>query len=126
MSATSVKTEAKPLPKFSPAASEPRQASLAEQRSAHQWPSQASVQDLDRVKIEAGGFAHGRAVAEQEIEVEEVEWKPGEASAAPSGGALIEEPDQAQPSKGLTAAASQARYGRIFYCRFSFPVMTAN
>ena len=95
------------------------------QRSAHQWPSQTSVQDFDRVKIEAGDSAHGKAAAEQEIEVEEVEWKPGEASAAPSGSALIEEPSQAQPSEGLTAAPSQARYGRILYCTSPVPAMTA-
>jgi len=128
MSATSVKTEAEPLLESGPAASEPKQASLAEQgmhKSAHQWPSQTSIQDFDRVKIEAGVSAHGRAAAEQDIEVEEVEWKPGEASAAPSGSALKEGPNQVQPSEGPTAAASQARYGRILYCRYPLPAMTA-
>jgi len=128
MSATSVKTEAEPLLKSGPAASEPTQAALAEQgmhRSAHQWPSQTSVQEFDRVKMKAGDSAHGKAAAEQEIEVEEVEWKPGEASPAPSGSALIEEPNQVQPSEGPTAVASQARYGRILYRRSPLPAMTA-
>ena len=58
-----------------------------------------------------GPRPNDKTAAGQDLEVEEVEWRPGEAAGASSGNAAEAMPTQIDQHRELTPAQTQARYG---------------
>ena len=101
-------------------AAEPEQAPSADlpdqsaRRAAFLWPSQTPlgsphVADLESTSPRS--LPDGKAAAEQEIEVEELEWKPGEPAGPSSGNTLEALPAQASHQGEASPPQTQARYG---------------
>ena len=117
--AASVKSAADVVRAASPASAEPEHGSSPDQpgqsaqRASYLWPSQSAPGNSQNVKTEdanAGLFPDGKAAAEQEIEVEELEWKPEEA-AGPSAGNTVEAlPAQIDERREASPPLPQARY----------------
>lgn len=101
-----------------PAAAEPGKASLSDQidhsaqRAAFLWPSQASLNTFHKAEGEASesvSMPAGKAAAEQDIDVEELEWKPGEAAGSSAGNTLEAMPIPVDQRRGFTLPQSEAR-----------------
>lgn len=101
-------------------AAEPEQAPSADlsdqsaQRAAYLWPSQAPVVSSHMAILKSatpGSLPDGTAAEEQEIEVEEVEWQPGEAAGPSSGNTMEALPAQAGQQREASPPQTQVRYG---------------
>ena len=114
-----VGSSAQPAHTAGPTAAEPEQATSADQadqstqRAAYLWPSQAPLGDHHKTENQGpdlGASLTDNPAAGQELEVEELEWNPGEAAGTPSGRAPEATPAEGDQQREPAPMRSQAGY----------------
>ena len=121
--ATSASAGGPHVPELKGTASASKQAAAAEsageklQRAGHQWPSQVSGRSApESAQLGEGTHAHpgspgvNGAAEEQHLDVEEVEWKPGDAGVTPASSAGVG--SDSSPAQQAAGAPSSSRYAQ--------------
>ena len=121
--ATSASADGPPNPELKGTASAAKQAAAAEsageklQRAGHQWPSQVRGRSApETAQLGEGTHAHpgspgvNGAADEQQLDVEEVEWKPGDGGVIPASSAGVG--SDSSPAQQAAGAPSSSRYAQ--------------
>ena len=88
------------------------------QRAGHQWPSHISSRSAPETgQLGEESHAHPRSTVkgaekEQQLDVEEVDWKPGDAGVIPASTAGAEVGSDSRPAEQAAGAPSSSRYAQ--------------
>ena len=123
-----VKTAAQAAPAADSIPAEPEQTPSAEQpgesaqRAAYMWPSQAPSEkplNVEREGANSGSLPNGKAASNQAIEVEELEWKPGDAAGPFAGDTVEALPLPVDERREESPPLTQTRYDTVVITRFT-------